>query len=179
MSDHRELQNTNYNDATISSELAAELKRQPVAEILRFEEHGGETVVQTRLPEKGAWGNPPQKFDIRINMNYLTRGFARAVMDKDGDIDPKKVAELNTWNSHLLKSYPVDLEGFMDKLDIPKNPERRADFTRFLAANQITKDSALSSLLAQVGPVSIMTKEVFGQLMPYQNAVSGQLGAEA
>ena len=177
------LQNTNYHGATVDNATAEQLRRQPAADLLRFEQHGDRTVIQAKLPEKGRWED--KDYDIRVNMNYFVRGMMRAVMDKDGNVDPAKAEKLGGLCTALSQTavYPEKLGRFpelLEKLEIP--PERREDFETFLHANGIPQtDMNKSPLLASFtcGPVGRMNNEIETLLLPYQAARSGKLGPEA
>ena len=177
------LQNTNYHGATVDNATAEQLKNQPAGDLLRFERHGDRTVIQAKLPEKGR--HDGRDYDIRINMNYFVRGMMRAVMDKNGSIDPAKVGELNQICTDLSMTafYPEKLDRYpelLEKLDVP--PERREDFEAFLHANGIPQtDSAKPSLLVSsaCGPVAHLGREIESALIPYEAARSGKLGQEA
>lgn len=171
--------NTNYNGATVTNEVAEQLKQQPAAELLRFTQQGDKTVIQSKLPEKGAFGDPPQEYDIRVNMNYLMRGMASFVMGPDGSIDLKKADKLDNWLGKIRDADRIDLDTVMDDFKIPEDPKRREDFKRFLHANGVTEKGAKSFLFNSTGPFSIAIKETFSQLAGYQLAVSGKLGPEA
>lgn len=171
--------NTNYNGATVTNEVAEQLKQQPAAELLRFTQQGDKTVVQTKLPDKGFGGEPPQEYDIRVNMNYLMRGIASFVMGPDGSIDLKKADKLDNWLGKIRDADRIDLDTVMDDFKIPEDPKRREDFKRFLHANGVTEKGAKSFLFNSTGPFSIAIKETFSQLAGYQLAVSGKQGPEA
>ena len=52
----RNFQNTNYQGAVVSKQLATALKAHPIGrELLRFDAQGEQTVMQVRLPEKGRY----------------------------------------------------------------------------------------------------------------------------
>ncbi len=182
------LQNTNYHGATVDNATAEQLKRQPAADLLRFEQHGDSTVIQAKLPEKGFAkitqnGEVHEKeYDIRINMNYFVRGMMRAVMDKNGDIDPEKVMELvNLCNDLNQECFFPEKESrypeLLEKLDIP--PARREDFETFLHANGIPHtDPSVSAPLVMTayGPIGHLYSEIEQRLVPYLAARDGKLG---
>ncbi len=158
------LQNTNYHGATVDNATAEQLKKQPAADLLRFEQHGGNTVIQAKLPEKGYFND--KEYDIRVNMNYFVRGMMRAVMDKNGDIDPEKVTELvNLCNDLNQECFFPEKESrypeLLEKLDIP--PARREDFETFLHANGIPHtDPSVSAPLVMTayGPIGHLYSEI-------------------
>ena len=187
----KDLQTTNYHGAVISDAMANSLKNTPIGkELLRFEKRGDQNVMQVRLPEKGLYSatgnNDPshagKEYDIRKNMNYLTRGIVRACMDENGNIDPNKVSEMdnlcNDINSGLIRldERKKLLDKFIKKLDIPK--DREENFRLFLGANNVPPVGNKSSKLFGYGtnPANVMLQELDGGLLQYQKAMSGELG---
>ncbi len=189
----RELQNTNYNGAVVSNEMAAQLKRTPLGEeLLRFENAGDKTVMQARLPEMGRYvatgNNDPslagQEYNIRVNMNYLVQGMVRFSMDDDGNIDPNRVSLLDNMCEDLNNpaQRPEErekrLNDFMTALAIPEGQKR--EFKVFLAANDVPPTRKPSKLLGfGSSPVNMMLQELDGGMLQYQKAVSGALGEDA
>lgn len=187
-----ELQNTNYHGAVISKKMAEALQRTPLGqELLRFEKAGDKTVMQVRLPEKGRYistgnNNPKlegQEFDIRINMNYLVRGMIRASMDENGNIDPNKVNKLENLcddiNTGMMQ--PAEkaklVDDLIETLEIPSS--RRANFKRFLSANDVPPKRRTSRLLGfGYGPVNMLLQELDSGVLQYQKAMRGELGEQ-
>lgn len=171
--------NTDYNGATVTNDVAEKLKKQPAAELLRFTEKDGKTVVQCKLPEKGMYNG--EEYKIRANMNFLMRGVARFVVTEDGGIDPQRVNELDKMISEfgsIEKLNDEQLNTMMDTFSIPSLS--RDDFKRFLAANGVALNQKVDSFLfSGDGPLATVVKETFSQLTAYQLGVSGKQGAEA
>ena len=188
----KNLQNTNYHGAVINYQMAAALQSHPVGEeLLRFEQVGNRFMVQARLPEMGRYvpnqdgfADPAmngKEFNIRVNMNYLVRGLARAIMDHNGNIDRNKLDHISSLASDL--AYFTSKQGerfqeFVDLLDIPA--EKRAEFETFLRANHVGSRYADSVLLSNgFGIVNAIFDDVNQHLLPYQAAANGALGADA
>ena len=185
-------QNTNYHGAAVSTEFARALQDQPIGrELLRFDPQGDHQLMQIRLPERGRYtpGEDGQadpalegmEFNIRINMNYLVRGMARACMDQDGNIDPNKLNRLSELGMKLSRGQRGGEESFrefVDLLDVPE--ERRPEFEAFLRANHVGASGVGSPLLFyDNSPIEKMVSEIDTHLLPYQGAVNGELGPEA
>ncbi len=128
--------------------MAFALKKTPVGqELFTFEERGKETLMQARFPEKGRYTRPAGKqpdpalegkeFSIRVNMNYLTKGMVCACMDKNGNLYPNKVEELDNLRERMFEGEGEEKEEafreFVNKMNVPE--EKRADFEIFLKAN--------------------------------------------
>ena len=188
----KNLQNTNYHGAVINYQMAAALQSHPVGEeLLRFEQMGDRFMVQARLPEMGRYvpnqdgsADPAmngKEFNIRVNMNYLVRGLARAIMDPNGNIDPNKLDHISILASDLGDSTSARrrrFQEFVDLLDIPA--EKRAEFETFLRANHVDSRYADSVLLSNsFGIVNAIFDDVNQHLLPYQAAANGALGADA
>ena len=188
----KNLQNTNYHGAVINYQMAAALQSHPVGEeLLRFEQVGNRFMVQARLPEMGRYvpnqdgsADPAMngtEFNIRVNMNYLVRGLARAIMDHNGNIDPNKLDHISILASDLGDSTSARrrrFQEFVDLLDIPA--EKRAEFETFLRANHVDSRYADSVLLSNsFGIVNAIFHDVNQHLLPYQAAANGALGADA
>lgn len=188
-----DFQNTNYQGAVISNQLAAALKAHPIGrELLRFDTQGKQTVMQVRLPEMGHYvpnrgkqSDPAmegKEFNIRVNMNYLVRGLARACMDKNGNIDPNKLSNLADLAIDLSDGLEGDkteaFNSFVDQLGIP--PEKRESFEDFLRANGVGSESVQSLLMdGGTGPVHKMLTEVRDHMLKYQAAINGEISPEA
>ena len=186
-------QNTNYQGAVVSKQLAAALKAHPIGqELLRFDAQGKQTVMQVRLPEMGRYvpnrgkqSEPAmegKEFNIRVNMNYLVRGLARACMDKNGNIDPNKLSDLADLAIDLSDGLEGDkteaFNSFVDQMSIP--PEKREAFEDFLRANGVGSESVQSLLMdGGTGPVHKMLTEVRDHMLKYQAAINGEIGPDA
>ncbi len=141
--------NVNYHGLLLDQREVEALQAQPISEILRFETRGDSTVVQAKLPETGCYVPPEgmqdglagKEYSIRVNMNYLAKGMVRAVMDKDGNIDADKLAQLRDQTEKFFtgRIKPQDRDSkvkeFMDTLGIPE--DQRDDFKLFLRANGV------------------------------------------
>lgn len=186
------MRNVNYHGLLLDQGEIEALQEQPISEILRFETRGDSTVMQAKLPETGLYVPPEgaqddgpagKEYGIRVNMNYLVKGMVRAVMDKDGNIDADKLAELKDQTEKFFtgKIKPRDRDKkvgeFMDTLGIPE--DQRADFKLFLKANGVPDGKTPQLVNPMSGPVGMMLQEVTADLLPYQKAVSGELGPEA
>lgn len=186
------IQNTNYHGAAVSNEFARALQEQPIGrELLRFDPQGDHQLMQIRLPERGRYapGEDGQadpalegmEFNIRINMNYLVRGMARACLDQNGNVDPNKLNRLSELGMKLSRGQPGGEQNFREFVDVLDMPEdRRPEFEAFLRANHVGVPGRGSTLLFfDNSPIEKMVNEIDTHLLPYQSAVNGELGPEA
>lgn len=188
----KNLQTTNYHGAVVSNEMADALQKTAVGqELFRYERRGNQTILQARLPEIGRYvptGEPDpdlegKEYNIRVNMNYLVRGMVRAVMDKDGNIDPNKIDDLQklctglNYGTFSPEEMPGKMEELITKLEIPSSQKR--EFELFLNANGIPMNGVPGVLFDPVaGPVGMMESEVTTTFLKYQEAINGNLGEE-
>lgn len=174
-------QPTDYMGLKVDSGIADQIARQPVSELLTFEQGAeGKTRIQVKLPEKGIDPTTGKEFSIRVNMNYFTRGMVRAVMGEDGRLDPVKAEKLDTLRGELATAvnYPPEYQDhaqveqlskeIIDQLGIPA--EDRADFERFFHAN--IQDPSHSLVNGAISPISHMNQEVH-KLSAYQYLQEG------
>lgn len=144
-------QPVDYMGLRLDNKLADQLKEQPASELLSFEKMGDQTRIQAKMPEKGFDKRTGKEFNIRVNMNYFTRGIVRASLDENGNFDMKKgeqLAELRDelfsassnlkykpgdkmYDKEAVEAYPKLKQQFIEKLDIPL--EDREDFDRFFS----------------------------------------------
>ena len=186
----KNLQNTNYKGATVSKDFAFRLSQTAVGEeLFTFQPRGDKILMQARYPERGRYTPPAGKepnpalagkeFNIRVNMNYLVRGMVRACMDKNGDLDPNKVAELDDLRDEAFSAEGEKrenlIQAIVNKLDIPQ--EKRQDFETFFRAHCETGEPFLLS--PDSSPIFGMFREVNGHLAQYQDAITGKMGPEA
>jgi len=157
-------QPTDYTGLKVDNKIADQIAQQSAAELLSFERVGDKTRIQAKLPEKGCDPETGEEFNIRVNMNYFTRGIVRAVMDEDGSLNPEKAESLDNLRSELLSAiYMEDRETaqslgakLIDQLGIPR--EDREDFERFFRANTTDPNHVL--LNGQTSPITFLSGEV-------------------
>jgi len=165
---------TEYQGLVVTQDQHDELMNQPVSDVLRFVPAGSKYVMQAKLPEKGMYhpeiyGEKPeisgQPYRIRVNMNYLTRGMMRYVMDENGNIDARKRSELENRISELgmpgMRSAEAEakLNRFITDMDVPK--DKQGEFKLFLKANGLGGYMG-GSLFANTstGPIYVLNKEL-------------------
>ncbi len=177
---------TEYQGLVVTQDQYNELMNQPVSDVLRFVPAGSKYVMQAKLPEMGMYhpeiyGDNPtisgQPYRIRVNMNYLTRGMMRYVMDENGNIDARKRQELQKTFSELgnpgMSSAEAEkkLNRFIADMDVPK--DKQAEFKLFLKANGLGGFNG-GSLFSNTstGPINVLNKELDLNLIPYQRALN-------
>ena len=177
---------TEYQGLVVTQDQHDELMNQPVSDVLRFVPAGSKYVMQAKLPEMGMYhpeiyGEKPeisgQPYRIRVNMNYLTRGMMRYVMDENGNIDARKRSELENRISELgmpgMRSAEAEakLNRFITDMDVPK--DKQGEFKLFLKANGLGGYMG-GSLFANTstGPIYVLNKELDQNLIPYQRALN-------
>lgn len=127
---------TNYQGMRVLTTVADQLRGQPIAEFLRFEDQQDGTVtIQAKMPE---WGRFNEKnFRIRENLNYFMRGLACGCLDDDGEFDVDKAAKVDDDLVAKLPLGKVSTE-FMQLCGVPA--ERQEDFKTFVSACGVTLD---------------------------------------
>lgn len=120
---------TSYKGTIVSTDVAEELQKKPIADFLHFEKGPkGNMIMTAKLPEWGRMGD--KDFRIRENMNYFVRGLVTLTLDENGNINTKNADEnLEALHAPLLNNkVPAD---FLDACGVPK--DRRDDFNAFVS----------------------------------------------